>query len=204
MKWFFTACISLWLTACSLQPHTRTTEVEIGPDVWAALPKPSQLGQSLTASQLISARWQDEHGNVQSQQLPVQLQVNAQQVLLAGFSSWGTRILSLDYDGDQIQTQVLSGLENSLPKPEQVLFNLMITLWPRNAWEAPLNQVRWKMIDEANQRLVINEHGETILAITYAGDTPLSGDIQFKNLPLNYDITIQTLTLQSTPTAAQQ
>ncbi|BEI23495.1 DUF3261 domain-containing protein [Vibrio fluvialis] len=204
MKWLLTSLMSLWLCACSLQPQISATQVEICPDVWVELPKPAQLSQSFTASQLISATWHNETGHSQSQQLPVQLQVSDQQVLLAGFSSWGTRILSLDYDGEQIQTQVLSGLENTVPKPEQVLFNLMITLWPRNAWEAPLNKVRWRIIDDANQRTVINEKGETILAITYSGDTPLSGDIHFKNLPLNYDITIQTLTLQPTQTASQQ
>ncbi|WP_165311760.1 DUF3261 domain-containing protein [Vibrio ziniensis] len=193
MKWLTTLLACLWLMGCSLQPQSSSTTVEIAQDVWVELPAPNALGQSLNATQLISAQWQDERGNTQTQQLPVQLQIDAQHVVLAGFSSWGTRLLSLDYDGENISTQVLSGLENTLPKPEQVLFNLMITLWPLSAWEAPLNKVRWSIIDDQHQRIIKNNTGESVLIISYDGETPLEGDIHFLNKPLNYSITIQTL-----------
>ncbi len=198
--WFVALLIGLGLVGCSLQPQDAGTQVEIAPDVWVGLPQPQLLRQELIASQLISATWQDEQGTSQSQQLPVQLQISNNRIVLAGFSSWGTRILSLDYDGESINTQVLSGLENTLPKPEQVLFNLMITLWPLNAWEAPLNQVRWSIIDENNKRIIKMPSGETVIEITYLGDSPLNGNIQFENKQLHYSITIQTLShqLQST------
>ncbi len=198
--WFVALLIGLGLVGCSLQPQDAGTQVEIAPDVWVGLPQPQQLRQELIASQLISATWQDEQGTSQSQQLPVQLQISNNRIVLAGFSSWGTRILSLDYDGESINTQVLSGLENTLPKPEQVLFNLMITLWPLNAWEAPLNQVRWSIVDENNKRIIRMPSGETVIEITYLGDSPLNGNIQFENKQLHYSITIQTLShqLQST------
>ncbi len=204
MKWIATVLMCLIFTGCSLQPKTSSTEVEISSDVWVELPKPVALGKSVTTSQLISASWKDEQGKAQTQQLPVQLQIDKQHIVLAGFSSWGTRILSLDYDGENINTQVLSGLEDKLPKPEQVLFNLMITLWPRNAWEAPLNKVRWTIIDEGHKRTIKNSHGESVLEITYSGDTPLTGDIQFTNKDLNYSITIQTLSHQLQSTTSTQ
>ncbi|MCZ4370971.1 DUF3261 domain-containing protein [Vibrio diazotrophicus] len=204
MKWLTTLFACLWLSGCSLQPHTSSTQVEIDQDIWVELPLPSELGQSLNATQLISAQWQDEQGNTQTQQLPVQLQIDDQHIVLAGFSSWGTRLLSLDYNGENISTQVLSGLENTLPKPEQVLFNLMITLWPRSTWEAPLNKVRWSIIDAPHQRIIKNEAGEPVLIISYAGKTPLDGDIQFLNKPLDYSITIQTLSHQAKLTTSEQ
>lgn len=204
MKWPTTLFACLWLIGCSLQPQSSSTSVEIAQEVWVELPLPNQLEQSLNATQLISAQWQDDQGNPQTQQLPVQLQIDSQHIVLAGFSSWGTRLLSLDYDGENISTQVLSGLENTLPKPEQVLFNLMITLWPRSAWEAPLNKVRWSIIDDPHQRVIKNEAGEPVLIISYAGKTPLDGDIQFLNKPVNYAITIQTLSYQAKLTTSEQ
>mgnify|MGYP003842839689 CR=1 FL=1 len=154
----------LMLSGCSLVPNQASTQVEISPNTFVTLPKPSQLGYQVTASQLISAHWQDDNGQ-HNQQLPVQLQVTDDKIVLAGFSSWGTRILSLNYQQDTIETSVLNGLENTLPKPEQILFNLMITLWPRNAWEAPLNKVKWQIIDDENRRTLINELGETVIVI---------------------------------------
>lgn len=204
MKWLTTLFACLWLIGCSMQPQPSSTSVEIAQEVWVGLPLPSQLGQSLNATQLISAQWQDEQGNTHTQQLPVQLQIDDQHIVLAGFSSWGTRLLSLDYDGETISTQVMSGLENILPKPEQVLFNLMITLWPRSAWEAPLNKVRWSIIDDQHQRIINNDAGESVLIIRYAGESPLDGDIHFANKPLNYSITIQTLSHQAKLITSEQ
>ena len=94
--------------------------VSLDNDTELALPLPSELGYSFTASQLINATWKNE-----TQQLPVQVEVTPDKVVLAGFSSWGTRILSLQYQNQVIDTQVLSGLGATLPQPEQVLFNLM-------------------------------------------------------------------------------
>ncbi|NAX43317.1 MULTISPECIES: DUF3261 domain-containing protein [unclassified Vibrio] len=185
----------LMLSGCSLVPNQASTQVEISPNTFVTLPKPAQLGYQVTASQLISAHWQDDNGQ-HNQQLPVQLQVTDDKIVLAGFSSWGTRILSLNYQQDTIETSVLTGLENTLPKPEQILFNLMITLWPRNAWEASLNKVKWQIIDDENRRTLINELGETVIVIDYQHPFAMKGDICFHNQLLNYTITIKTLSAQ--------
>ncbi len=127
MRIFITMIFVTLLSACSLVPKQSTPSVEIEKGVSVALPAPNDLGYHLTASQLITATWTAE-GKERQEQLPVQLQVNSNDVTLAGFSSWGTRILSLNYNGEQINTEVLTGLDGTLPEPEQVLFNLMITL----------------------------------------------------------------------------
>ncbi|MGF1718619.1 DUF3261 domain-containing protein [Vibrio kyushuensis] len=191
------ACIStaFLLSGCSLVSTPSSTLVEISPSVFVPLPSPDQLGYNVTAGQLISATWPVEgnSGKTQNQQLPVHLEVTKQQIVLAGFSSWGTRILSLDYQKDNIETSVLSGLENTLPAPEQILFNLMITLWPISAWEAPLNQVKWKISETEYQRTIFDAAGSTVIVIEYENSDPLSGLIQFENRHLGYTISIQTL-----------
>lgn len=115
---------------------------------------PGTLGYNLKASQLITATWSQE-GVQKSEQLPVQLQVDNESIVLAGFSSWGTRILSLTYDGIDISTNVLPGLDGKLPAPEQVLFNLMITLWPTASWEPILNEINWKIIEDTHSRSIL-------------------------------------------------
>ena len=102
--------LSLFLSACSLVPHQSTPQVDIAENTQVNLPTPASLGYQLAASQLITASWVID-GKPTSEQLPVQLQVTSNEVVLAGFSSWGTRVLSLSYDGEQIQTEVLNGLQ---------------------------------------------------------------------------------------------
>ena len=184
--------LGLLLSACSMVSQQPTgASVAIDKDTELALPLPAELGYSFTASQLISATWQDD-----TQQLPVQVEVTPDKVVLAGFSSWGTRILSLQYQNQAIETQVLSGLGATLPQPEQVLFNLMLTLWPIEAWAQPLQGIGWHLVDTDNSRTVFDENQQAIIEIDYQaepGAQKTTGNIVFKHLIQGYTITIQTL-----------
>ncbi|MEZ8867570.1 DUF3261 domain-containing protein [Vibrio splendidus] len=192
LKLTFVTLVGLLLSACSMVSQQPTgASVSINKDTELALPLPAELGYSLTASQLISATWETD-----TQQLPVQVEVTADKVVLAGFSSWGTRILSLQYQNQVIDTQVLSGLGATLPQPEQVLFNLMLTLWPTEAWTQPLQTIGWHLVDTDNTRTVFDDDQQAIIRIEYqvkANEPKLSGDIVFQHLIQGYTITIQTL-----------
>ena len=192
LKVTFVTLVGVLLSACSMVSQQPTgASVSINNDTELALPLPAELGYSLTASQLISATWETD-----TQQLPVQVEVTADKVVLAGFSSWGTRILSLQYQNQVIDTQVLSGLGATLPQPEQVLFNLMLTLWPTEAWTQPLQTIGWHLVDTDNTRTVFDDDQQAIIRIEYqakANEPKLSGDIVFKHLIQGYTITIQTL-----------
>ncbi|MDP2591172.1 DUF3261 domain-containing protein [Vibrio splendidus] len=192
LKLTFVTLVGVMLSACSMVSQQPTgASVSINNDTELALPLPAELGYSLTASQLISATWEAD-----TQQLPVQVEVTADKVVLAGFSSWGTRILSLQYQNQVIDTQVLSGLGATLPQPEQVLFNLMLTLWPTEAWTQPLQTIGWHLVDTDNTRTVFDDDQQAIIRIEYqvkANEPKLSGDIVFKHLIQGYTITIQTL-----------
>ncbi|QPK03658.1 DUF3261 domain-containing protein [Vibrio kanaloae] len=192
LKVTFATLMGILLTACSMVSQQPSgASVSINNDTELALPLPAELGYSLTASQLISATWETD-----TQQLPVQVEVTPDKVVLAGFSSWGTRILSLQYQNQVIDTQVLSGLGATLPQPEQVLFNLMLTLWPADAWAQPLQTIGWYLVDTDNTRTVFDDDQQAIIRIEYqakANEPKLSGDIVFKHLIQGYTITIQTL-----------
>lgn len=192
LKITFVTLVGVMLSACSMVSQQPTgASVSINNDTELALPLPAELGYSLTASQLISATWETD-----TQQLPVQVEVTADKVVLAGFSSWGTRILSLQYQNQVIDTQVLSGLGATLPQPEQVLFNLMLTLWPTEAWTQPLQTIGWHLVDTDNTRTVFDDDQQAIIRIEYQAKTnepKLSGNIVFKHLVQGYTITIQTL-----------
>ncbi|CAK1782721.1 conserved exported hypothetical protein [Vibrio crassostreae] len=192
LKVTFAILVGILMSACSMVSQQPSgASVSIDQDTDLALPLPAELGYSLTASQLISATWEND-----TQQLPVQVEVTPGKVVLAGFSSWGTRILSLQYQNQVIDTQVLSGLGATLPQPEQVLFNLMLTLWPAEAWAQPLQSIGWHLVDTDKTRTVFDENQQAIIQIDYQTDPGTHktvGDIVFKHLTQGYNITIQTL-----------
>lgn len=176
------------ISGCASQPKPQSNQVSIAPDTYVTLPAPAALGQTLTTSQLITAQWAE-----QTHQLPVQLQVDDQKIALAGFSPWGSRILSLTYEDQVIEASVLPGLGETLPKPEQVLFNLMLTLWPVDAWRSPLQNVGWQLVETSHNRQLIDEKGNIIADIDYKATPHLAGDIVFTHHPQGYTITIKTL-----------
>jgi len=165
-----------------------SVKVEVAKDVFLTLPKPNQLEKNIDASQLISATW----GEQKEQSLLVQLQADQQKVVLAGFSAWGAKLLSLDYSGDKIETYVLSGFSDTLPKPQQILFNVMLSLWPTTAWQPELDKIGWQLTEQPLQRTLIDEKGNVIITINYENEAPLAGLITLKHHTLNYIITIKT------------
>ncbi|WP_028864491.1 DUF3261 domain-containing protein [Psychromonas aquimarina] len=191
LKCLYFPILIMMLSACSMQPQTHPVQVEVNKDVFVTLPKPAELGERLNVSQLITAQWGHAEGN-KEQKLPVQLQVDQQSVVLAGFSAWGARIISLSYSGEEIQTYVLSGLADTLPKPEQVLFNVMISIWPVESWSAPLAQIGWSLVESDFERFLLDENGQIVASVSYQAHPYIDGIIVFKHLQLNYTITIET------------
>jgi len=188
--------LTLLLGACSLQPamqsNTDSVQVEITPDQVVTLPQPKDLQQNINVSQLITAQW----GEGNKQKLLVQLQVDKQQVVLAGFSAWGVKLLSLTYYGEQaknkIETKVMTSLAGTLPNPQQVLFNVMLSIWPESSWEKPLTAIGWKLQESDLQRLLIDQNGKVVVVIDYERNPFLTGKITFKHKLLNYTVVIET------------
>ena len=127
------SCLFL-LSACTLQPRNQLVQVAIDKNVYISLPQPKQLGRNINVSQLISAQWDGQ----KTRDLLVQLEVDEQHVVLAGFSAWGVKLLSLTYSGDKIDSYVLTGLASTLPAPENILFNVMLSIWPVQAWQGAI------------------------------------------------------------------
>lgn len=198
---FILFVILLTLSGCASR-ETPTNEVEIAPDRFVTLPSPASLGYVLSASQLIEANWQQKEGDKiikYSKHLPVELEVTTNKIALAGFSSWGSRLLSLIYENNKLDTYVLPGLGNTLPQPQQVLFNLMLTLWPKEAWDAKLKPIGWQLKDQKQHRQLLNKQGKVIIDIRYDSPSPLDGKIYFNDKRLGYQIIITTLDYHQRP-----
>lgn len=171
-----------------MQPVPNLVQVEVDKGVFVRLPQPIELGQELNVSQLLTAQW----GENKEQKLLMQLQVDQKSVVLAGFSAFGARILSISYSGKEIKSSVLTGLGDKLPKPEQVLFNVMLSIWPVNAWSKPLGKIGWELAEQGLKRELMDQNGQIIAEINYQRQPYINGIIVFKHNVLDYSITIET------------
>lgn len=188
LRYFSVFILSFILMGCASKPIKQPNQVEVAQETFVTLPQPAEYGSDLSLSQLISVEFQGT-----KQQLPVQLELTGNDLVLAGFASWGSRLLSLDYDGMTLDTYVMAGLADTLPPPEQVLFNVMITLWPLDAWQSSLESINWQLNEDGNHRILRDESGNIILDVGYDSITDkLSGDITLSSPHLGYIITIKT------------
>ena len=189
------ACLLLMLPLMSCtsfvqQNQARDRQVEVALNTFVSFPPPAQLGKTLSVSQLIRANWGSKR-----QSFPVHLEVSENQVLLLGFSNWGTRILTLTYTKKTLIEEVLPGLNAVLPQGKEVLFNMMLALWPLKSWNAPLNAIDWTLVEGENYRNLLNEKGETVIVITYSNSLKfknIPSVINFKHVQQDYEITIET------------
>lgn len=90
----------------------------------------------------------------------------------------------------------MPGLGSTLPEPKQVLFNMMLTLWPLEAWQQPLQQIGWQLKQTPYQRQLIDNNGAIVAKIDYQDLNRLTGTITFTHYQPDYTITIKTLHYQ--------
>ncbi|MDG3087539.1 DUF3261 domain-containing protein [Vibrio hannami] len=187
-------CITLMtllsvLCACASVTETPDNTVQVTRGRYIELPDPEDLAKEVSVNQLITVDWQ---GKVQ--QLPVKLEVENKKVVLAGFSSWGTRIFSLEYQSGEVVTEVLPGLEGQLPDPKQVLFYIMISLWPQEVWESRLAEANWQLTEQSDKRILMDSAKKEVVSIYYSDiNDMLAGDIRLESQHDGYSILISTL-----------
>ncbi|PJC85801.1 DUF3261 domain-containing protein [Vibrio sp. HA2012] len=190
--WFRSLLIGggvLLLMACSSVNVSPDNSVQMAGGTSIPFPEPKALESVVSVSQMITATW-----NGDTQQLPVKLEVDADRVVLAGFSSWGTRLLSLEYSSAGIATYVLPGLEAQLPDPKQVLFYIMVSLWPQDVWREKLSLSGWDLVDKAHTRTLVDASGKVVVFIHYTDiNNKLAGDIKLENPEAGYSVVISTL-----------
>ncbi|WP_277622327.1 DUF3261 domain-containing protein [Chimaeribacter californicus] len=127
----------------------------------------------------------------QQQSLVVLLNADAQRLSLAGLSSLGIRLFQLTYDAQGIHTRQALVLPD-LPPAAQVLADVMLGLWPVEAWQGRLPP-GWTLNDEGDTRRLCDEHGKRVTEIRYQRRHGQRKPVSLEQYVFGYHITIQHL-----------
>lgn len=144
---------------------------------------PAALGTTLSLQQHLTV---EREGR--TDQLDTALQIDDQQLDLVGLA-FGQRVMTLHYDGRELQTW----RHFMLPKQvqgEDVLQDVQLTLWPAAAIRAALPS-GWELRESDGQRTLLL-HGETIAVIDYPDRKAWGGTVILNNLRYRYKLTIQS------------
>ena len=148
----------------------------------------------------ITAHYQkDQKGQIFT--LPVQIEIDADRIVVLGFTPWQTQAFLLQYDGQRLDFQNFSNRELPFP-PALILSDLQQVVWPhlpeQNEW-----QNGWKVVDTSQpyERRVYFQH-QLITQITYhlkaeaqsqsgpLGKTPSYDTVELLNIPFGYQLRI--------------
>ena len=143
---------------------------------------PAALGASISVQQHLKV---ERAGRTDD--LDVALQVEPEAIDVVGLA-FGQRVLTMHYDGKEL-TSWRHVMLPSQVRPEDVLEDMQLTLWPAEAVAAALPD-GWRIAEQGTTRSLYLAD-EPIMRISYSGTPRWSGTVVLENLRYHYKLTIQ-------------
>ncbi|WP_137937803.1 DUF3261 domain-containing protein [Chitinivorax sp. B] len=144
---------------------------------------PASLGQPLSLQQQIEVTGTNQHHS-----LNAVLEVDTQHLTIVGMAL-GQRVLTLRFDGQQLQEQRHPLLPAQVQGSE-ILNDLQLALWPADAIRPHLPS-GWHLDDSTSQR-VLYQDNQRITEINYTAQPAWLGLIEIRNLRYEYRLTIRS------------
>ncbi|WP_432464545.1 DUF3261 domain-containing protein [Agarivorans sp. QJM3NY_33] len=176
------ALCSLLLSACS---HSNNKPTPTNQYQW---PSPAELGFNLNAEQVIQAQYGE-----QQVLLPLALEVNQTQLVVIGFSNWGTRVFSLEWNGKDLASEAIQLPNITLPPPSEVLNDIFLALWPAESLAPMLQAKSWTLHDSAQRREIIQADGKPVMTIDYHQAKATGGWLKVYNHQRNFQYQLNTI-----------
>ncbi|WP_426415353.1 DUF3261 domain-containing protein [Aestuariirhabdus sp. LZHN29] len=187
-RWLVSLLVTT-LVGCANSPSAPTsTAVSIGRGLEVVLPGLDPTLPKLAASQLLQGRFGDRQA-----QLIAALEINSQRLALALLSPLGVPLLSLDYDGANLQADN-NGLAPLPFSPANLLLDVMLCYWSTAQIEAMLHQAGLRLEVETNQRRIYNRD-DLMITIEYENHDRWAGRVTFTHWQRDYQLSIDTLQL---------
>jgi hypothetical protein len=148
---------------------------------------PVSYGRSLGIEQLLDGQFQENHFR-----LHTLLEIDADQILVLGFTAFQTRAFVIRYDGRALEFENFTDRKMPFP-PEMILSDIQQVFWP-----VLPNRDGWRIVDETTgkMRLVFFED-QLVTRIQYNGMSPTTGDIELSNMKYGYQLHIRPVHVQN-------
>jgi hypothetical protein len=178
MIWLF--IITMLLMGCGTH-HQKAYRPEIIPTYPLLLP--SSYGAPLIVEQFLEG-W----ANGEYFQLHSQLEIDAQRMLVLGFTPFRSKAFVLRYDGKTVEFENFT--DRTMPFPPELILSDIQKVF----WHALPNQAGWSVVDDPTARVrLISFEGQLITHIQYQGGSPIDGDVTLIDRHYGYRLYIRTL-----------
>jgi hypothetical protein len=158
----------------------------IGPGQRLNLPRPGELGRSILATQLITAR---AYG--QTFVMEVNISVTPERAMLVGLDPMGRRAMTLTWNDQNVSAEIAPWVPDSL-RPGSMLADIIVIYWPESVVRKAL-PAGGEVLQEARGR-TIRIGGQDVLRVdhSWAAGERWNGTLRYSNLAWGYEIDVQS------------
>lgn len=180
----------LWLGACTAVPGGSQTDARtplLAPGEPLALPRPADLGRSVEAAQLITAR-----RDGQTFVFEGRLSITPERFLLAGVDSLGRRAMTVTWTDAGLEVETAPWVPPAL-RPGSMLADIVVLYWPQAAVQRALTPAGGTLGADDHRRTVRIGDKEVLHAEhSWAEGAPWTGTLRYSNLAWGYEIEVQS------------
>ena len=152
-----------------------------------ALPRPADLGRTVEAVQMLTARYDSQTFVVEGR-----LSITPERFVLVGVDGMGRRAMTVTWDGRSLTIESAPWLPASIP-PASMLADIVLLYWPEAAVHKALAPAGCTLLATAKSRKV--RCGNDIVLIAKYGwpsGAKWDGTLQYSNLAWGYEIEAQS------------
>jgi hypothetical protein len=169
----------LLLAACAARPPSDT--VQVAPGVELRLTQVGELGRSVSATQLVTARRGDQAFSFEGH-----LSAEPGRLLLVGLDPMGRRAMTVEWTAGGIRSEAAPFLPDAV-RPENVLADIVMIYWPDEAVRRALSGVA---VESRGATRRIGDFASVQYQPSREG--AWSGQLVFRNDAYGYQLEVQS------------
>jgi hypothetical protein len=178
------------LGGCAAPPSAEEGTL-IAPDLHFLTPAPRELGYSVSASQLVTARYRGD-----TYVFEAQLAVSPERLTMIGLDPFGRRALTITATDSAVTVDAAPGLPDGL-RPANILADIAIVYWPEAAIRRGLAQSSAILQASARERS-ITLNGAELIRVDYDGvqNGVWPPSAHYMNIALGYELDLRSVAVR--------
>lgn len=174
------------LDGCAAPPATKEGTL-IAPNLYFLTPTPRELGYSVNASQLVTARYRGDVYVFQAQ-----IAISPERLTMIGLDPFGRRALTITSTDSGVTVEAAPGLPDGL-RPANILADIAIVYWPEEAVRQGLSQSPAILRASARERSILL-NGTELIRVDY--DAAQNGEwarsARYMNVTFGYELDLRS------------
>jgi hypothetical protein len=179
--------LMIFSAGCAVRYELSPGGTRIAPGLELLLPTPRELGYSIEATQLITARFADK-----VQVFQAYVSVSPEKITLIALDPFGNRALTVTVTDDAIHTEA-APIVPSVLHAENILADLALVYWPASSIQRRLEGTSASLYDDESERKITVD-GREVVQVKYESphEHSWAKHAHLRNIAYGYELDLQS------------